>query len=266
MGRGPHLNEHAAPAPVWHLDQGRALFCGPLRHNVSHRHAVPVYLAGLSGTFRLRIEEARWRTCRSAVVPAGVAYEFDMGGEPLGVFYLEPSVAGAGALAGLVRNGDEEYGALVGRGGEVALLRAIYEDQRSDAWMAAALDDLIAFSQRHARRGLDPRIARAVAYLQEAAYSQAEAGELTSAAQLARSVGLSSSRFQHLFTAEVGVAFRRYRSWQRLRFAIKEIVGGSSITRAAHTAGFADQAHFAREFRRTFGASATPSLAHVRRG
>ena len=50
-----------------------------------------------------------------------------------------------------------------------------------------------------------------------------------------------------------------------LRLAIGEIVDGKSMTHAAHAAGFADQAHFAREFRRTFGAPATPSLAKVRR-
>jgi AraC-like DNA-binding protein len=253
------LNERAALAPVWHVGRGRALFCGPLRHNASHRHAVPVYLAGLNGAFRLRVANARWRTCRAAVIPAGIAYEFDMNGEPLGVVYLEPSVAGAAALAGLLRDTDEEHGALLGKDGDGNALRAIYEDAGSGEWMAAALDDLVAFSHRRAPKSLDPRIARAVSLL------QAADGELTSADAIARSVGLSSSRFQHLFTAEVGVAFRRYRGWRRLRLAISEIVSGSSITYAAHAAGFADQAHFAREFRRSFGAPATPSLAYVRR-
>lgn len=259
MATPPRLNEHAAPAPLWHLDAGRALFCGPLQRNASHRHAVAVFLAGLHGTFRLRIEGSRWRTCGAAVVPAGTAYEFDMGGAPLGVFYLEPSIAGAAALAALVRDAEEEHGALLGSRGEIGLLRDIYEDGASGAWIAAALDDLIAFSQQRAIRPFDPRIARAVTRL------QAEAGELTSAAALARHAGLSSSRFQHLFTQQVGVPFRRYRGWHRLRAAIAEVVRGSSLTAAAHAAGFADQAHFAREFRRTFGASATPSLARIRR-
>lgn len=259
MGRWPHLNERAAPAPVWHLDKGRALFAGPLGHNASHRHSVPVYLAGLYESFRLRIERSEWQACRAAVVPAGVAYEFDMGGAPLGVFYVEPNVAGTHALTALLRSGREVSGALIGSGGEVALLREIYEDPESGAWIAAALDDMLGFSER-AARPIDTRIARIVELL------QTQAGELTPAVDLARGVGLSSSRFQHLFTREVGVAFRRYRGWHRLRAAIREIVQGSSMTHAAYAAGFADQAHFAREFRRTFGASATPSLARVRRG
>ncbi|MFD1333657.1 helix-turn-helix domain-containing protein, partial [Methylopila musalis] len=81
----------------------------------------------------------------------------------------------------------------------------------------------------------------------------------------ARAAGLSVSRLQHLFTAEIGVSFRRYRRWTRMRRAIAEIVGGASFTAAAHAAGYADQPHFARDFRRTFGAPASRSLSGVRR-
>jgi AraC-like DNA-binding protein len=49
-----------------------------------------------------------------------------------------------------------------------------------------------------------------------------------------------------------------------MRAAIREIVNGSSFTRAAHAAGFADQAHFAHDFRRTFGAPASRSLTNLR--
>jgi AraC-like DNA-binding protein len=46
--------------------------------------------------------------------------------------------------------------------------------------------------------------------------------------------------------------------------AIREIVSGANLTNAAHAAGYADQAHFAREFRRTFGASASAGIAGAR--
>jgi AraC-like DNA-binding protein len=50
-----------------------------------------------------------------------------------------------------------------------------------------------------------------------------------------------------------------------MRRAIEEIVAGANFTAAAHAAGFADQAHFAHDFRRTFGAPASRSLSGVRR-
>ena len=108
---------------------------------------------------------------------------------------------------------------------------------------------------------MDPRIARAVAGMSGRA---AAPGGLTPVARLAGEVGLSASRFQHLFTREVGVPFRRYRAWQRMRAAIAEIVRGRTFTTAAHAAGFADQAHFGHDFRRTFGAPPSRSLARIR--
>jgi AraC-like DNA-binding protein len=246
--------------PIWHLDAGRALFVGPLGHNAPHAHSVAVFLAGLYGQFRLRVGGSDWIETRTAVVPAGVAYEFDLKDQPLAVLYLEPAEAGADALAPLCSSTREVAGALLGTGGEIAPLRALYEARDGARSVTAALDSLLAFSKKRERRSLDPRIARAIASL------SADYEDSVAVTEAARAVGLSPSRFQHLFAEEVGVPFRRFRLWQRLRGAIGEIAAGARFTDAAHRAGFFDQAHFARVFRRTFGAPASPSLRNVRRG
>lgn len=259
--RGAEAGAFAPPGllPVWHIEAGRALFVGPLRYNAPHAHSVPVYLAGLYAPFRLRVAAGAWLSCRTAVIPAGLPYEFDVEGSPLAVLYLEPTEAGVSALAPLVAGAEEHGGALVGDSGEMAPVREIYETRDSPGWTGDALDSLLAFSKARARRALDPRIARAVASL------ATDAEEEGGATQAAAAVGLSPSRFQHLFAHEVGVPFRRFRTWQRLRTAIGEITAGSSFAAAAHRAGFFDQAHFARAFRRSFGAPASPSLRRVRR-
>jgi AraC-like DNA-binding protein len=256
------LNERAVSdpselKPIWYLDRARGLFAGPLGRNAQHRHSTPVFLAGLYGKFQLRVGDGAWRTWRTAAIPAGVAYEFDMDGEPLGVLYAEADAAGAGRLSRLVRQAEEECGALVGNDGEIALLREMYEDGDSPSWLPRGLDDLIGFAGRGVRP-LDPRMARVIESLHES-YA-----DLQQVGAVAESVGLSASRFQHVFTRELGVPFRRYRAWCRMRAAIGAVLDGSNLTGAAHEAGFADQAHFARDFRRTFGAPATPSLAKVR--
>jgi AraC-like DNA-binding protein len=249
----------AGSASLWHVDDGHALFAGPLHRNVLHRHSVPVYLAGLYGSFRLRLDGAEWLSCRTAAIPAGVAYEFDMGGDPLAVFYLEPNVARIDALAALVRDTREVARAVVGNGGEVSVMRGIYEGRGCRSAIELALEDFAKFSARRAAKTLDLRVARAVEYM------QTHYADAAPVAEVARSVGLSASRFQHVFTQEVGVPFRRYRSWHRLRSSIREIARGSSFTNAAYAAGFADQSHFAREFRRTFGAPASKGLLGARR-
>lgn len=248
------VRKKAQAASLWHVDNGCALFAGPLERNDLHRHSVAVYLAGLYGSFRLRIEGQDWSMCRCAVVRAGTGYEFDMGGQPLAVVYLEPNMAGAETLAPLVQDSFEIPGAIIGGRGETTLLRSLYEDRSSRTWTGEALHDLMQVSSRTARRAIDARIAHAVTTLQLGDHA------ITPVAELAAAAGLSSSRFQHLFTEHVGVPFRRYRAWHRLRTAIQEVVGGTSYTTAAYAAGFADQAHFSREFRRTFGAPASRGL------
>ncbi|MGQ9368234.1 helix-turn-helix domain-containing protein [Azospirillum sp. ST 5-10] len=261
MADGSRLYERAAapPGPLWHVDDGRTFFAGTLDYNASHQHGAPVYLAGLHRPFGLRVAGGPWLACRTAVIPAGVLHELDVGGDPIAVLYVEPHAGGLHALLPLVRGAREVGGALVGDGGEVSLLRTLYEDRSSPGWAGEALRDLVGFAAPRAARSIDGRIARVVADL------HGDDGAPAPVARLAAGVGLSASRFQHLFTGEVGVPFRRYRAWQRMRSAIREIVAGNSFTAAAHAAGFADQPHFAHDFRRTFGAPASRSLTGVRR-
>jgi AraC-like DNA-binding protein len=244
--------------PLWHVDGDRSLFIGPLGYNAPHHHSIPVYLAGLHERFLLRLAGTRWISCRTAVVPAGLAYELDVGGNPLAVLYLEPSVGRAETLASLVRDTSEVEGALVGMSGEITPLRDLFERRAGAREASSTLDDLLDFSAPRSRRMLDPRVARGVRHLQSCYEDRLPVAEV------ARRVGLSASRFQHLFAEEIGVPFRRYRSWHRLRAAIREVAKGANFTTAAHAAGFSDQAHFSNEFRRTFGAPPSASLRMVR--
>jgi AraC-like DNA-binding protein len=72
-------------------------------------------------------------------------------------------------------------------------------------------------------------------------------------AELARAVHRSPSRLAHRFRETTGVPVRRYILWRRLRAAAEIAMRGSSLTEAAHAAGFADSAHLSRTFRSMFG-------------
>lgn len=250
------LNERAAATPtgaLWHVDSGWSLFAGPLGRNAPHAHSAAVYVAGLYDGIRLRIAGGGWQTCRAAVIRSGTEYEFDAGDQPLGVVYLEPSLGRAEALASLMRQSDEVGGALIGDG-DTSLMRDLYERRGDADSLRVGTADLLAFARRRARNAIDVRVARAAQLLQD------EGAANCSVDRAAAAVGLSPSRFQHLFTAEVGVPFRRYRRWQRLRSAIRVAAAGASLTEAAYAAGFADQAHFTRAFRATFGAPPSRGL------
>ncbi len=97
----------------------------------------------------------------------------------------------------------------------------------------------------------DPRITAAL----EAIETMIADGPASLAAAAAAS-GLSSERFRRRFADYVGVPFRRYIQWRRLRLAAAALSAGEDATRAAHAAGFADSAHFARTLKATFGVTA----------
>lgn len=234
------------------------MFAGALGRNARHSHSVPVFLAGLYERFSLRVRDGAWQRCRSAVVPAGIPYEFDMRGLPLAVLYAEPGRLSGEQLQRLVGAARPVDGAFVGQTGETSLLRQTFEDSGSAAWLSEALEDLAGFAGSRGA-AIDPRIGRVLRSLRRDhwAYPQADCA--------AAAANLSASRFQHLFTHEVGVPFRRYRAWCRMRAAIAAVLDGANLTDAAHAAGFSDQPHFSREFRRIFGAPPYHGLANARR-
>ena len=58
--------------------------------------------------------------------------------------------------------------------------------------------------------------------------------------------------------------FRTYVLWLRLESALDSLAARSSVTQAAHAAGFADAAHLSRTFHRMFGVAPSEALGHVR--
>ena len=97
------------------------------------------------------------------------------------------------------------------------------------------------------RTGFDPMVSQACEYI-----SQRFNRPIT-LAELARAVHLSPSRLAHRFREGTGVPVRRFILWRRLRAAAESAMRGSSLTEAAHAAGFADSAHLSRTFRSMFG-------------
>jgi len=88
------------------------------------------------------------------------------------------------------------------------------------------------------------------------AWAAARLDTPVSLADAAAHVGLSRGRARHLFVESTGLPFRTYLLWLRLMQAVELFSAGSSLTDAAHGAGFSDSSHFSRSFRRMFGIAA----------
>jgi AraC family transcriptional regulator len=101
----------------------------------------------------------------------------------------------------------------------------------------------------------DERVVRAIAYI------NANLGAPLTLERVASEACLSPSRFRHLFVEETGMAFRPYVLWRRFVHVWELITTGTSLSTAAHSAGFADAAHLTRTSRSMFGFP--PSALHI---
>jgi AraC family transcriptional regulator len=231
-----------------YLWEGMALFAGRAGHSSLHsHHAVQITLA-VGDSFHMRLgASGPLFERRTAVIASDIAHELDGGGAALVSLYLDPegeyargvetSVERPDATSELARLGtalgdsDAAPGALDGRRArEIAL--AILEATGARCTAPSPID---------------PRVQQVLALLGAAAGKKAPLGELAAA------VGLSEGRLGHLFREQTGLPVRRYLLWLRLGDAVGALAGGSSLTEAAHAAGFADSAHLSRTFRRMFG-------------
>jgi AraC-like DNA-binding protein len=92
----------------------------------------------------------------------------------------------------------------------------------------------------------DPLVAAAVTWLQR--------GRGTNRIDdLTRYIGLSQSALERRFRRIVGVSPKKFASLVRLRHAVRLQAAGVDLTTVAHTAGYFDQSHFIKDFRRATG-------------
>ena len=229
---------------------GRALYLGPSFDTAPHAHHAIQICVGLDGGFRLRPDgSAPWSNFEGAIVPSDCGHQLDGRGADLLLVYLEPETP-AGRRARFLE-GEPRIRSLAPD--RVEALRRAARSARSaklDADGAERLHDALleqAGFAGDAATAFDERIAEAVRRLQQEGRTR---GPL---AALARSVGLSPSRFRHLFFEQMGISCRRYVLWLRLLDAIEAASCGASATEAALEAGFSDAAHLTRTFRRMFG-------------
>jgi AraC-like DNA-binding protein len=122
----------------------------------------------------------------------------------------------------------------------------------------AAFDTLV-FGTTLPKPALDPRIIAALETLKDDDALDASAQELADRTQL------SFHRFLHLFSDEVGVPLRTFRSWKRARVWLKHVTEESNLTEVAHRIGYPDSAHFSRSVRQVFGLQPKDVIAGCRR-
>lgn len=120
-----------------------------------------------------------------------------------------------------------------------------------DALMRWSETLVAALGHADKRQALSTPIRLAIEYVEQ------QLPKTPSLARAAQSASISPTRLTHRFTSEVGIPFRRFVLWSRLKRAAQG-AATSNLTEAAHAAGFSDSAHLSRTFRSMFGLA--PSL------
>lgn len=117
-----------------------------------------------------------------------------------------------------------------------------------DQGLSTAEFDQLFLGEELEQRQMDPRIHRVLELMCD------EFEECTvSAEDYARQIGLSPSRFLHLFKLNTGVSFRSLRMWKRARRFLDHANGSNSLTDVALELGYPDSSHFSHSIRRTYG-------------
>lgn len=192
-------------------------------------HPQPVWTASLG-----------WRDLYGAVMGPELRHQLGSSGQPVHLLYVEPhSNAGCKLLALL----DTNLCILTSTECE-AIHRALKASVTPEAAIVEAL--MPSSAELKAKEG-DADIEAWITKL------PMMLPERLSAAECAKQLNLSSSRFLHRFRAHTGLPLRPYLRWRRLLVALGEVMRGATLTDAAHAAGFSDAAHFTRTFQRHFG-------------
>jgi AraC-like DNA-binding protein len=107
--------------------------------------------------------------------------------------------------------------------------------------------DTMCFGEALPQRVLDPRVVRAIAQIGRFS------GEPVTAASCATEVGLSASRFLHLFKQQTGISFRAFRAWKRARHLLHFANQDLNLAHLAQDIGYPDSTHFSHSIRRFYG-------------
>lgn len=217
------------------LGDGWAIWRGAVGDNALHRHLASQAVLSSDGV-RVYVEDGGVRFGRTILLDPLVPHRLD-GVCEAEILFVEPACA-AKLPAELRRR-------LAERLGEAVWLEAAAPRHRF--WSRLLVESGSAAAPQPSEA-----LARSLA-LVEASLG----GGPVPLSRAAACAGLSAERYRHLFVEIVGLPFRRYVLWRRLQRAFRTLEAGGDVTSAAHDAGFADSAHFARTLRAMLGVRAT---------
>ncbi|MES2714531.1 MAG: AraC family transcriptional regulator [Pseudomonadota bacterium] len=214
--------------------------------------------ASLGAPLRIALEsgavaaaDAPWQSAQLAVVPPWVPHRVACDERLICSITIEPETVDEAALPAWLR---QHAGPVPGSHPDAlpmlqrvraAHARLCTGGHQVD-WQTACFDRSLFGAPLPARR-VDARIARVLEGMRD------DPAQLTTAQECAGRVGLSFSRFLHLFKAEVGTPFRSLRTWKRARSLLHHVTRDTNLVHVALDTGYPDSTHFSHSIRQVYG-------------
>lgn len=208
--------------------------------------AVAIYVA-LNEPILLRVGNNReWRSHEYSIVPPYVRHQIATLDSSMATVLIEPEIVDWDRLPYFDEptRGARAFSQL---GLRVRELHAKFQRSESMPEIIGPNLDVALFDTHLEVRQIDRRIAGIIDEV------RARPSEELSAQDCADAVKLSFSRFLHLFKAETGIAFRRFKAWKRARNSLQFINDVASLADIAIRAGYPDSTYFSHSIRTAFG-------------
>ena len=219
----------------------------------AHEHANTYLCIVVSGAFELRARHCDECRAGSAIAyPAGHVHENRFGGRSSRCVNIHFGPTWTDER--WVRDWLRDYHH-VGIGPAAASLRRLDRELRADdsaaplATASAAIELMADAIRADAPRGRPPWISRIVDMVESDLACAPTLG------QLATEIGLHPAHVSRVFRRTCGETLGEYVRRRRVEEADRALSGALSLAEIAAQAGFSDQAHFTRVFRRHFGIS-----------
>ncbi len=216
--------------------------------------------ASLGAPLRIALEDseagvaaadAPWQAAQLAVVPPWVPHRVACDERLICSITIEPETIDAAALPPWLRQ--HAGGVPISHPETLPMLRrmqAVHAQLRTHGhavdWQTACFDQAL-FGQVLRVRHMDARITQVLQAMRD------DPAQLSTAQDCADRVGLSFSRFLHVFKAEVGTPFRSLRTWKRARSLLHHVTRDTNLVHVALDTGYPDSTHFSHSIRQVYG-------------
>ena len=245
------------------INADRVLYCGLLgQRSVMTLGAFTLFVS-LGSPFMIRTDEGPWKEKHVALIPPYVRHHVSSTDKLIATLLLEPESINAASMPWLAEAAtDQAWPELENI---AARVRALYLHLVASGGNAAdPIDapfdlDTPIFGAPLPRPHFDARIETVMKQI------KANPCEQFPAEQCAAELGLSFSRFLHLFREETGTPFRRFRAWKRARSLLQYVNLNVNLTDVALEVGYPDASHFSHSIRQVYGLKPKDIFAGSRR-